>query len=70
MKRWVGSILTGVVALSLLGGCGKQAQENNGTAQGQDALLDGQELILYTWEGMFPDEVISGFETETGCEEI
>ncbi len=70
MKRWIGSILTGVVALSLLGGCGNQAQESNGTAQGQDALLDGQELILYTWEGMFPDEVISGFETETGCEVI
>ena len=25
------------------------------------------ELVLYTWEGMFPQEVLDGFEDETGC---
>ena len=25
------------------------------------------ELVLYTWEGMFPQEVLDGFEEETGC---
>lgn len=68
MKRWIGTMLSGIVAMSLLGGCGNQAQETNGTAE--EPLLDGQELVLYTWEGMFPDEVISGFESETGCEVI
>ena len=24
------------------------------------------ELVLYTWEGMFPQEVLDGFEEETG----
>ncbi len=28
------------------------------------------ELVLYTWEGMFPDEVLSGFEKETGIKVI
>ena len=25
------------------------------------------ELVIYTWEGMFPQEVLDGFEEETGC---
>ncbi len=27
---------------------------------------DEEVLVLYTWEGMFPDEIIDGFEDETG----
>lgn len=27
---------------------------------------DDSELVLYTWEGMFPKEVLDGFEDETG----
>lgn len=27
---------------------------------------DDSELVLYTWEGMFPQEVLEGFEDETG----
>ncbi len=30
----------------------------------------GEELVLYTWEGMFPDEVLRGFEEETGIKVI
>lgn len=26
----------------------------------------GEELVLFTWEGMFPQEVLDGFEAETG----
>ncbi len=54
-KKWA------VLALSLamLTGCG-----------GQDAAPDsdelGGELNLYTWDGMFPQEVLDGFEEETG----
>ena len=29
-----------------------------------------EELVLYTWEGMFPDEVLKGFEEETGTKII
>ena len=28
---------------------------------------DDTELVLFTWEGMFPQEVLDGFEEETGC---
>ena len=31
---------------------------------------DDKELILYTWEGMFPQEVLDGFEKETGVKVI
>ena len=27
---------------------------------------DSKELLLYTWEGMFPQEILDGFEEETG----
>ena len=26
---------------------------------------DSKELVLYTWEGMFPQEILDGFEEET-----
>ena len=29
-----------------------------------------EELVLYTWEGMFPQEVLDGFEEETGIKII
>lgn len=29
-------------------------------------LADSNEMVLYTWEGMFPQEVLDGFEEETG----
>lgn len=38
-------------AVLLLGGCGSSK---------------GGELNLYTWDGMFPQEVLTGFEKETG----
>ena len=44
--------LTAVAAMAvLLCGCGKKG---------------GGELNLYTWDGMFPQEVLTGFEEETG----
>lgn len=33
-------------------------------------MADSKELVLYTWEGMFPQEVLDGFEEETGVEVI
>lgn len=29
-------------------------------------MADSEEMVLYTWEGMFPEEVLEGFEEETG----
>lgn len=37
---------------------------------GQTAMAAEDELVLYTWEGMFPPEVLEGFEEETGVKII
>ena len=31
---------------------------------------DSKELVLYTWENMFPQEVLDGFEKETGIKVV
>lgn len=51
MKKWIALLLSVVMALSLLTGCGKEEQK---------------ELNLFTWDGMFPQEILTGFEEETG----
>lgn len=38
-----------------------------GKEAGAKSPLAGTTLNLYTWAGMFPREVLSGFEKETGC---
>lgn len=52
MKRLVALLLSVVMCCTLLAGCG--ASEDKG------------ELNLYTWAGMFPQEILDGFEEETG----
>lgn len=52
-KRILALMLTGVLALGMLSGCGKGEEEKG-------------ELNLYTWNGMFPQEILDGFEEETG----
>ncbi len=52
MKKRIFSILiTAVLCLGCLTGCGSKEKG---------------ELNLYTWDGMFPPEVLEGFEQETG----
>ena len=59
MKKVVAGLLTGVLAASVvLSGCGGSSDEKKG------------ELVLYTWEAMFPQEVLDNFEEETGVEII
>lgn len=48
-----------ILTASLLAGCG-----SNETAENASGLSG--ELNLYTWDGMFPQEVLRGFEDETG----
>lgn len=53
MKKQLRLILGGVLmAAGVLAGCGAQEE--------------AKELNLYTWDGMFPQEVLDGFEAETG----
>ena len=40
------------------------------TMPAQAVMAENNELVLYTWEGMFPQEVLDGFTEETGIEII
>lgn len=53
-KKIVSMILCAALAGSMLIGCGEKKEEDN------------KELVLYTWEGLFPQEVLTDFEDETG----
>lgn len=47
------------------GSSGEKTEEDAGNGEeGQDS--PGGELNLYTWDGMFPQEILTGFEEETG----
>ncbi len=52
MKKAIVIILALIMCLPVMSGCSDE----------------GEVLTLYTWEGMFPDEIIKGFEEETGIE--
>ena len=45
-KRMIAAMLTAMTALSVCG---------------MSALADDNELVLFTWENMFPQEVLDGF---------
>lgn len=81
MKKLTALILIGAMALSLLTGCGSSAKNQSaeedevkksateqGTATEKEKAgeLAGTELNLFTWDGMFPQEILDSFEEETG----
>lgn len=59
MKKLMALLLSLTLAVSMLTGCGSNTNEGN------ESGLSG-ELNLYTWDGMFPQEILRGFEEETG----
>jgi len=59
MKRLTALLMSLILAAGLLAGCGSKGASEDG------AGLSG-ELNLYTWDGMFPQEVLRGFEDEIG----
>lgn len=60
MKKWIaGLICLTMVVSTIFVGCQSGGKK--------DA---GQEMVLFTWEGMFPQEVLDGFEEETGIKVI
>ncbi len=73
-KKRSAGMLAALLAVSALTGCGPKeagtAGENGTTQTGETGSSDGGaaggELNLYTWDGMFPQEILTGFEAETG----
>lgn len=58
MKKFVVLTVVLAVLLASFSACGNKEE---GSASGL-----GGELNLYTWDGMFPQEILRGFEEETG----
>lgn len=54
MKKIIAVLLAGVLCAGTLTGCGSEEEV--------------QELNLYTWDGMFPQEILENFEEETGIQ--
>ena len=54
MKKKLAMLLAATMLVTLFTGCGAGGKEDKG------------ELNLYTWDGMFPQEILDGFEKETG----
>lgn len=61
MKKSIILFLSMILTITMLAGCGSKG----GDGQNADGKIGG-ELNLYTWDGMFPQEILSGFEKETG----
>ncbi|MDR2052269.1 MAG: spermidine/putrescine ABC transporter substrate-binding protein [Treponema sp.] len=52
-----------LVPLAIIGiSCNRRERENQQTQQ----ALQNRQFTLYTWEGMFPQEILDGFERDTG----
>ena len=63
--------LLGFGAILALTGCGQSNSGSSSQAQSSEAgktddSLKGTTLNLYTWDGMFPQEVLEGFTKKTG----
>jgi spermidine/putrescine transport system substrate-binding protein len=52
------AVLSLVLTAALISGCGEKKED------------DSKELVLFTWEGMFPQEVLDGFQEETGIKVV
>ena len=50
MKKKLAMLLAATMLATLFTGCGAGGKEDKG------------ELNLYTWDGMFPQEILDGFE--------
>ena len=63
MKKFLAIMFAVALVASLFAGCAKAPAEALHEAP---AAEDSARLNLYTWEGMFPQELLDGFEQETG----
>lgn len=82
-NMYAGFLAAALAASSVLAGCGDSASEATKADQdaqetsaqgeasgGENGGSGSNELVLYTWDLMFPDEILDGFEEETGIEVV
>ena len=63
MKKVLLMLLSTLLCAGLLAGCGNK-ETDKGETEGETRVE--KSFNLYTWDGMFPPEVLEGFEKETG----
>lgn len=67
-------VLTAAVLMvsSIMAGCGNSGESTTISSQqeGEQASGKEEELVLFTWDLMFPDEMIQGFEEKTGIKVV
>lgn len=69
MKKIIATTLSAVLAAGVLSACGASNPQSSSTSNSQSTAKEPkQELNLFTWAGMFPDQVIEDFEKETGIQ--
>lgn len=76
MKKVLASILALAMLVVALTACSGGASSESSSGAGTDSATESatesaaengsDELVLYTWEAMFPQEVLDAFEQETG----
>lgn len=76
MKKLIAAVLALALGVGMLAGCGgggsssapesSAAPGSSAPAPEASAPAAGGTLNLYTWQGMFPQEVLDGFTQETG----
>lgn len=72
-KQLAGLSLALLISSLAVSGCGSSASEPETTAQQENkeaAGANAEELVLFTWQGVFPQEVLDGFEERTGAKII
>jgi spermidine/putrescine transport system substrate-binding protein len=69
--KYLALFLSLTMAVGIMGGCGSSSSDGSSSSStGDDSetgnSISGTSLNLYTWDGMFPQEVLDGFEEEYG----
>ena len=66
MKKFFALALSLALALTAFAGCSSTSASTSTPSAASGSTAGSTELNLYTWEGMFPQEVLDAFTAETG----
>ena len=66
MKKFFALALSLALALTAFAGCSGTSASTSTPSAASGSTTGSTELNLYTWEGMFPQEVLDAFTAETG----